>query len=81
MTHATSCRSGARLWIAGTHSDQSRMKGTKVGGQLVSESDWCGADFSAPPPRGRGTEGGLVMQRNAANKRHSAGPGPRWRIV
>jgi hypothetical protein len=79
MTRARSCcRSGVRPWIAGTHSDQRRMKGTKVAGQLASESVRRGEDFPALPVRGRGTEGGLVVQRSAAKKRHSAGPGPRW---
>ena len=44
------------------------MKDTKVAGQFVRESVRRGPDFSVPlpPTRGRGTEGGLVVQRSAA---------------
>ena len=58
--------------MAGTHSDQRRMKGVNVGGQLERESSCRGVlvVFEAPMElslvRGRGTEGGLVVQRRAA---------------
>ena len=58
--------------MAGTHSDQRRMKGVNVGGQLERESSCRGVlvvfeePVELPVVRGRGTEGGLVVQRRAA---------------
>ena len=59
--------------MEGTHSDQRRMKGTNVRGQLERESSCRGVPvlfFEVPLElsmvRGRGTEGGLVVQRRAA---------------
>jgi len=74
MMRARSCWcSGARFWIVGTQEDQSLRKGMKTTGQLSSERWFVSCrredpDFSLrlPPPRGRGTEGGLAVERSAA---------------
>ena len=57
--------------MSGTAEDQMWRKETKGRGQLASERSSWGADLLM---RGRGTEGGRVVQRSAAKYRHSAGP-------
>ena len=65
--------------MAGTHSDQRRMKGVNVGVQLERESCCRGvlvvfeALLELSVVR-RGTEGRLAVQRRAARSRHRAGP-------
>lgn len=57
--------------MAGTVFAQTRRKETKGGGQLSYESS-IGVDDDLE--RGRGTEGGWVVHRNAAKYKHNAGP-------
>jgi hypothetical protein len=72
ITRARSCWcSGARAWIEGTVLAHTRRKEMNAGGQLSYESSIGVEDFEA---LGRGTEGGFVVDRNAAKYRHSAGP-------
>jgi len=65
MIRARSCWcSGMRTWISETVFDQTIRNGRKAGGQLVRErSDGAALDLER---RGRGTEGGLVVDRRAA---------------
>ena len=64
MMRARSCWcSGVRDWMAGTVSHQTWRNETKVGGQLVGERS-IGVEFFES--RGRGTDGGDVVQRRAA---------------
>jgi hypothetical protein len=51
---------------------QTRRKEKKGGGQFSYESS-IGVDDDLD--RGRGTEGGCVVHRNAAKYKHNAGPG------
>lgn len=59
--------------MVGTVFAQTRRKETKVGGQFSNESS-IGVDDD-DLERGRGTEGGSVVHRNAAKYKHNAGPG------
>jgi hypothetical protein len=58
--------------MAGTVFAQTRRKDTKGGGQFSYESS-IGVDEDLLD-RGRGTEGGCVVHRNAAKYKHNAGP-------
>lgn len=57
--------------MAGTVFAQTRRKETKGGGQFSYESS-MGVDDDLD--RGRGTDGGWVVHRNAAKYKHNAGP-------
>ena len=57
--------------MAGTVFAQTRRKEMKGGGQFSYESS-KGVDDDLD--RGRGTEGGFVVHRNAAKYKHNAGP-------
>ena len=59
--------------MAGTVFAQTRRKETKGGGQFSYERS-IGIDDLDDDDRGRGTEGGWVVQRNAAKYKHNAGP-------
>jgi hypothetical protein len=61
--------------MAGTLRDQIWRKPRNTGGQLEEERSIGGACLPVVV-RGSGTEGGSVVQRSAAKKRHSAGPIP-----
>ena len=62
--------------MVGTVFAQTRRKETKGGGQLSYESS-IGVDDDDDDldNRGRGTDGGCVVHRNAAKYKHNAGPG------
>lgn len=65
ITRARSCWcSGARACIAGTACDHTVRKGRKATGQLAVERSLGGADDFVV--LGRGTDGGLVVDRRAA---------------
>lgn len=57
--------------MVGTVFAQTRRKEMKGGGQFSYESS-IGVDDDCD--RGRGTEGGCVVHRNAAKYKHNAGP-------
>lgn len=65
MMRARSCWcSGVRAWMLGTASAQTMRKGRKGTGQLLSERSMGG--LCVFERRGRGTDGGLVVDRSAA---------------
>jgi hypothetical protein len=65
--------SGASFLMVGTQEDQSLRKGMNTTGQLASERrsvsdrrDDSDPSLRLPPRRGRGTDGGSAVERNAA---------------
>lgn len=72
ITRARSCWcSGIRSWIGVTLRDHIWRKEMKAGGQFSGERSSCSADLDE---RGKGTEGGVVVDRRAAKYKHNAGP-------
>lgn len=74
IIRAKSCWcSGINAWISGTVCDQTIRKGRNAGGQLERERS-LGVILFAFVNRGRGTDGGLVVDLRAAKYKHNAGP-------
>ena len=65
--------------MVGTVFAQTRRKEMKGGGQFSYESSIGVDDDDDLLDRGRGTEGGFVVHRNAAKYKHNAGPSSKKR--
>ncbi len=63
--------SGIACWIGATLRDQICRKEINAGGQFSCDRSCCSADLDV---RGKGTEGGIVVDRRAEKYKHNAGP-------